>query len=55
MMFVVSHAKVNNSRIKQIESIVYEELEPYFEGQMTVEEVAEKLDSRVQIYLDEQK
>ncbi len=41
------------SPARQIETIVLEELEGYFSGDMTDRETAEKLDRRVQLYLDE--
>ena len=35
--------------------MVAEELAPYFSGDISAEEATQKLDSRVQLYLDEQK
>ena len=42
-----------NYKISQVEGMIYEELEAYFEGQITAQEAAEKLDKRMQLYLDE--
>lgn len=39
----------------EIRNIAYEELEPYFAGDCSAEEAAEKLDNRVQLYFDERK
>ncbi len=50
---MLKHTKANRSQIKQIENIVYEELTPYFAGEISAEEAAKKLDNRVQLYLDE--
>jgi hypothetical protein len=36
-----------------VEGMIYEELEAYFAGQITAQEAAEKLDRRMQLYLDE--
>ena len=36
-----------------IQNIVFEELEPYFEHDKTLEQALKLIDSRVQIYLDE--
>lgn len=44
-----------NSPADQIFFIVSEELEPYFAGSRTAREAVEKLDNRVQLYLDERK
>lgn len=41
------------SRAEELRSLVEEELEPYFNGDRSAEEVAAVLDSRVQLYLDE--
>lgn len=51
--FMVDNALPGNFRIKQLEEIFREELEPYFEGQCSVETAAAKLDNRVQTYLNE--
>lgn len=37
----------------ELESILEEELEPYFSGDRSLEETVEILDNRVQVYLDE--
>lgn len=52
--FLIENARPGNFYAKEIESIIYEELEPYFQGQRTAEETARILDNRVQLYLDEQ-
>lgn len=51
--FMVENARPDNWRVKEIQSILSEELEPYFAGDKTAEQAAELLHSRVQIYLDE--
>ena len=52
--FLIENARPGNFYVKEIESIIDEELEPYFQGQRTAEEAARILDNRVQLYLDEQ-
>lgn len=52
--YLVEHALPAKFRIEKLKSIVEEELEPYFDGHTTVEEAARKLNSRIQMYLDEQ-
>ena len=42
-----------NSELDDIVDIIYEELEPFFAGQRSAEDVANVMSSRVQIYLDE--
>ena len=37
----------------ELESILYEELEPYFAGDRSLEKAVEALHSRVQMYLNE--
>lgn len=49
------NAEAWNSPVDQIMSMVDEELDPYFAGERTVKEAAEKLHNRVQLYLDERK
>lgn len=49
------NAEAWNSPVDQIMSMVAEELDPYFAGERTVKEAAEKLHNRVQLYLDERK
>ncbi|MBQ9143000.1 MAG: hypothetical protein IJX63_14600 [Lachnospiraceae bacterium] len=51
--FMLEHAEPADYKAAAIENIITEELIPYFEGDMTVEEAAQKLDNRVQLYLDE--
>lgn len=50
---LVDHALPAVFKITPLENIIYEELEPYFEGQYSAEEAAKKLNNRVQLYLDE--
>ncbi|MBR6151015.1 MAG: hypothetical protein IKQ25_07010, partial [Lachnospiraceae bacterium] len=50
---MVDQAIPANYKISQAEGMISEELEPYFEGQITAREAAEKLDKRIQLYLDE--
>lgn len=53
--YMVDHALPAVFKITPLEDIIYEELEPYFEGQCSAEEAADKLNNRVQLYLDETK
>ena len=55
LRFFIENAHPGNFYVKEIEDIIYEELEPYFQGQRTAEEAARILDNRVQLYLDERK
>ena len=48
-------AEAWKSPVEQIVFMINEELNPYFAGDRTAEEAAEKLHNRVQLYLDEQK
>lgn len=48
-------AEAWNSPVDQIFSMVSEELDPYFAGERTAKEAAEKLHNRVQLFLDERK
>ena len=50
---MVKGAKAIMRGLDQIELIISEELEAYFLGGRTAEETAQILDSRIQIYLDE--
>ncbi len=52
---MLEQVRPDNWYARSIQSIVSEELEPYFAGEKTAEDVAEILDRRVQLYLDEQK
>lgn len=51
--YLVDHALPAVFKITPLENIIYEELEPYFEGQYSAEDAANKLNKRVQLYLDE--
>lgn len=53
--FMLERAKPNNWNVWNMWYIFSEELPSYFAGDKTAEQVAEILDSRVQIYLDERK
>ena len=55
LRFLIENARPGIFYVKEIEDIIYEELEPYFQGQRTAEEAAKILDNRVQLYLDERK
>lgn len=52
--FILEHAQPSNFYAEAIYNIVAEELVPYFSGDISAQEAAKKLDSRVQLYLDEQ-
>ncbi len=51
--FILEHAQPSNYHAEVVYSMVAEELAPYFSGDISAEEAAKKLDSRVQLYLDE--
>ncbi len=51
--FIIEHAQPKENRASVIEDLVYEELEPFFSGDVSAEEATEKLHNRVQLYLDE--
>lgn len=51
--FLLENAQPNNFMAAGISGIVSEELAPYFSGDITAVEAAEKLDNRVQLYLNE--
>ena len=51
--YIIDHAEPQNAYINQLEGMVEEELEPYFAGDISAEEAAEKLQNRVQLYLNE--
>lgn len=55
MRFLIENARPGNFYVQEIEDIIYEELDPFFQGQRTAEEAARILDNRVQLYLDERK
>lgn len=50
---LVNNALPDNFYAKELYSMVAEELQTYFDGQKSAEEVADILDNRVQLYLDE--
>lgn len=52
--FLIENAQPGNWKVKKVEHIIREELEPYFQGQRSVEETVRILNNRVQLYLDEQ-
>lgn len=52
---IVNNAKPGRFRADDIADVVYEELQPYFEGSVSAKEAAGKLHERVQLYLNEQK
>ena len=51
--YIIDHAEPGNARINAISGMVYEELEPYFSGDISAKEAAEKLQNRVQLYMYE--
>ena len=51
--YLVDNAMPAVFRITPLKDMVYEELGAYFEGQCSAQEAAEKLNNRVQLYLDE--
>ena len=51
--YIIDHAEPGNARINAISGMVYEEMEPYFSGDISAKEAAEKLQNRVQLYLNE--
>lgn len=51
--FLLENAHPGNWKVTEVESIIFEELEPYFKGQRSLEETVNILDNRVQLYLDE--
>ncbi len=53
--FMLEHSVPANRDDTELYNMVLEELAPYFAGDMSAQEVAEKLDNRVQLYLDEMK
>lgn len=52
--FMLNNARADDFHVAAISNIFYEELTPYYEGGVTVQEAVEKLNNRVQLYLDEQ-
>lgn len=53
MLFLDSCAPLPRS-YEAIESIVLDEADLFFSGSYTAEQAAERIDNRVQLYLDEQ-
>lgn len=53
--WLLEQAHPARSREYAIIDIIWEELEPYFAGDVSAKEAARKLDNRVQLYLDERK
>lgn len=51
--FMLEHSEPGDFNASAISGIIYEELAPYFAGEVSAEMAAEKLDNRVQLYLDE--
>lgn len=51
--FLLDNAQPAKFNISAISGMVSEELAPYFAGDITAEQAAEKLDNRVQLYLNE--
>lgn len=51
--FLLDNAQPAKFYVSAISGMVSEELEPYFAGDITAEQAAEKLDNRVQLYLNE--
>ena len=51
--YMVNHACPDNAYTIPLYSVLREELSPYFAGEISAKEAAEKLDKRVQLYLDE--
>ena len=50
---MIDNALPGQYSVTPLEGIFREELAPYFEGQCSAETAAEKLNNRVQLYLDE--
>ena len=51
--FLLENAQPSKFYVSAISGMIWEELAPYFAGDITAEQAAEKLDNRVQLYLDE--
>ena len=51
--YMINHAEPVPVEIENIWGMVYEELEPYFSGDISAKEAAEHLQNRVQLYLNE--
>ena len=50
---ILDEAGSDNMWLKQIRSIIQEEAQYFFQNQKTVEETAQIIQNRVQLYLDE--
>ena len=53
--FLIENARPGSWKVTEVESIIIEELGPYFRGQRSLEETVKVLDNIVQLYLDERK
>lgn len=51
--FMRDHAKPDDANVYAVYRIIMEELNPYFDGSVSAQEVAERLQNRVQLYLNE--
>ena len=51
--FIRDHAKPDNPHIYAVYRILLDELTPYFDGSISAKEAAERLQNRVQLYLNE--
>ena len=51
--FIRDHAKPDNPHIYAVYRILQDELTPYFDGSISAKEAAERLQNRVQLYLNE--
>lgn len=51
--FMRDHAKPDDAKVYAVYRIVMEELNPYFDGSISAQEAAERLQNRVQLYLNE--
>lgn len=51
--FLIENAEPGRWKAAELEDILYEELEPYFQNKRSLEETVKILDNRVQLYLDE--
>ena len=51
--FLIENARSASWKVTEVENIIREELESYFQGQRSLEETVKILNNRVQLYLDE--
>lgn len=51
--FMRDHAKPDDANVYAVYRIIMEELNPYFDGSISAQEAAERLQNRVQLYLNE--